>query len=127
MGTLQIITGDARVNKKEPMIQKALEIKKENPQATIYYIVPDHMKFEMETYVLNQLQQLQGQTQSAMLDIQVVSFTRLAWFMMPPSLHSFLNLSQTGITMFVRQLLLDLKEELIVFQAKLTIKDSFKS
>lgn len=119
MGTLQIITGDARVNKKEPMIQKALEIKKENPQATIYYIVPDHMKFEMETYVLNQLQQLQGQTQSAMLDIQVVSFTRLAWFMMPPSLHSFLNLSQTGITMLVRQLLLDLKEELIVFQGQI--------
>lgn len=118
MGTLQIITGDAQVNKKIPVIQKALEIKKDIPHATIYYIVPEHMKFEMETYVLNQLQKLQHQQESAMLDIQVVSFTRLAWFMMPPSLHHFLNLSQTGITMLVRQILLDLKDELIVFQGQ---------
>ncbi|WPC08531.1 hypothetical protein [Globicatella sp. PHS-GS-PNBC-21-1553] len=45
---LQIVTGDLSVNKKAPLIQELFKIKAQDPQAIIYYLVPEHIKFDME-------------------------------------------------------------------------------
>ncbi|HJF17356.1 MAG TPA: hypothetical protein K8V19_06905, partial [Globicatella sulfidifaciens] len=88
---LQIVTGDLSVNKKAPLIQELFKIKAQDPQAIIYYLVPEHIKFDMETFVLKESQKMSGRQDSAMMDIQVVSFTRLAWFMLDEKQHQRTN------------------------------------
>lgn len=116
---LQIITGDLSVNKKRVIIEKLLHILETNPNATIYYIVPDHLKFDMETFVLNTIEEVKGQEEAAMMSLQVVSFTRLAWFMIRPQSPNHQTISDVGLTMIIRQLLSELKDELIVLRGQI--------
>lgn len=116
---LQIITGDLSVNKKRVIIEKLIQILDTNPKATIYYIVPDHLKFDMETFVLNSIEEINGQSEAAMMDLQVVSFTRLAWFMIRPQSSNQQSISDVGLTMLIRQLLSELKDDLIVLRGQI--------
>lgn len=116
---LQFITGELSVNKKRIIIEQMVEIKDQNPEAIIYYLVPEHLKFDMESYLLKELQQIRQTDQAAMIDIQVVSFTRLAWFMLPANLKSTQNLSTIGLSMLVRQILLEKSDELIVYKGQI--------
>lgn len=116
---LQFITGELSVNKKRIIIEQMVKIKAQNPEAIIYYLVPEHLKFDMESYLLKELQQLRQSDQAAMIDIQVVSFTRLAWFMLPANLKSTQNLSTIGLSMLVRQILLEKSEQLIVYRGQI--------
>lgn len=116
---LQFITGELSVNKKKIIIEQMVKIKAQNPEAVIYYLVPEHLKFDMESYLLKELQQIGQTDQAAMIDIQVVSFTRLAWFMLPANLKSSQNLSTIGLSMLVRQILLDKSDQLIVYQGQI--------
>lgn len=115
---LQIITGDLSVNKKQAIIQRLLEIKNQDPQATIYYIVPEHLKFDMETYMLESFERIYNERQAAMIDIQVVSFTRLAWFMINTKNETSKIISSIGINMIVRQILQEKQDELLVYRGQ---------
>lgn len=115
---LQIVTGDLSVNKKAPLIQELFKIKAQDPQAIIYYLVPEHIKFDMETFVLKESQKMSGRQESAMMDIQVVSFTRLAWFMLDEKQHQRTNLSDIGLTMVIKQLLDQYQDQLIVYKGQ---------
>lgn len=117
--TLQIITGDLSVNKKKVIIEKLLTIKEENPKAKIFYIVPDHLKFDMETFVLETIEDTMQQSEAAMIDLQVVSFTRLAWFIIRPQNPNKQVISDVGLTMIIRQLLIELKDDLIVLRGQI--------
>lgn len=116
---LQFITGELSINKKRVIIERIVQIKAQNPEAIIYYLVPEHLKFDMESYVLKELQEIRQTDQAAMIDIQVVSFTRLAWFMLPANLKSTQNLSTIGLSMLVRQILLEKSEQLIVYRGQI--------
>lgn len=112
---LQIITGDLSVNKKQAIINRLLDIKRTDPKAIIYYIVPEHLKFDMETYMLASFEKINNQERAAMIDIQVASFTRLAWFMLPAVHDDSQSLSSIGISMIVKQILQEKQEELRVY------------
>ncbi|MGO4939039.1 PD-(D/E)XK nuclease family protein [Fundicoccus sp. Sow4_D5] len=116
---LQFITGELSVNKKRIIIEQIVKIKAQNPEAIIYYLVPEHLKFDMESYLLKELQEIRQTDQAAMIDIQVVSFTRLAWFMLPANLKSAQNLSTIGLSMLVRQILLEKSDQLIVYRGQI--------
>ena len=117
--SLQFITGELSVNKKRVIIEEIVKIKEQNPEAIIYYLVPEHLKFDMESYLLKELQKIRQTDQAAMIDIQVVSFTRLAWFMLPANLKSSQNLSTIGLSMLVRQILLEKADQLIVYRGQI--------
>lgn len=116
---LQFITGDLKVNKKSPIIERLVQIKKNNPNSIIYYLVPEHLKFDMESFLLEELQRVQSRKQAAMIDIQVVSFSRLAWFMLNPSISALPNLSKVGLSMIVRQLLAANVDRLRVYRGQI--------
>lgn len=116
---LQFITGDLKVNKKRVIVEQMAEIKATHPDAIIYYLVPEHLKFDMETFVLETLQQLNQTQQAAMIDIQVVSFSRLAWFMLNPSMATQPNLSKVGLSMIVRQILAAEISQLKVYRGQI--------
>lgn len=115
---LQIVTGELSVNKKAPLIKELFNIKQQDPQATIYYLVPEHIKFDMETFLLKENQKMTGRQEAAMMDIQVVSFTRLAWFMLDEKQHQRTNLSEIGLTMVIKQLLDQYQDQLIVYKGQ---------
>lgn len=119
MMPLQFITGDLSVNKKSELIEKMVQLKAQNPDAIIYYLVPEHLKFDTESFVLEELQKIYETQQAAMIDIQVVSFTRLAWFMLPANLKSTQNLSTIGLSMLVRQILSDYADQLLVYRGQI--------
>lgn len=115
---LQIITGDLSMNKKSSIIKKIWQIKQEEPNAIIYYLVPEHIKFDMETYLLNEIQLITQSQQAALIDIQVVSFTRLAWFMLKQSSNQKQSLSNIGLAMLIRQILEQHQEQLSVYKGQ---------
>lgn len=116
---LQFITGDLSVNKKQQIIKHLLSIKEKNPQAIIYYLVPEHLKFDMESFVLKEIQKMNKTESSAMIDIQVVSFTRLCWFMLPDYLQKRTSLSDIGLNMLVYQILQDKQDQLYVYRGQI--------
>ncbi|MBS4461911.1 PD-(D/E)XK nuclease family protein [Aerococcaceae bacterium zg-B36] len=115
---LQIITGNLFVNKKKAIIEKLLSLKAESPSAKIFYLVPEHIKFDMETTLLSVMQDYFKTQEAATLDIQVVSFTRLNWFLLQQQGKQQENLSQIGISMLIRQVLEQEKEQLIVYKGQ---------
>ena len=106
---LQVIFGTDQEEKKRYIIDNVL---KNNPHAKIYYIVPDHMKFEMENFVIKTLQEKYQQSSLAVLNIQVVSFTRLAWYLMPHKMENNQNISEIGMNMILHQILKEHKSHL---------------
>ena len=117
---LQIITGDHAINKKAVMINHLHQIFTHNPSAEIYYIIPDHIKFDMETTMLDQLKQIQGGNQAAMLNIQVASFSRISWFMMPHYHNEAPSISSIGKKMILRSILSELKSQLVTYRSQIT-------
>lgn len=113
---LQIVTGDALVDKKAALINRLLTLKAEQPEAQFFYLVPEHLKFDMESYLLQAIQQRQQSQQAAIIDIQVVSFTRLAWFLMPSARQKKLSLSDTGLNMLIRNVLQEMKSHLHLYR-----------
>lgn len=113
---LQFVLGDLSANKKRVLSRKILEIKEKNPAAIIYFIVPEHVKFDMETLLLNEMKDFLHTDKQAMLDIQVMSFTRLAWFMLPANLKAKTQLTKVGLSMLIRQILQAKQKELIVYR-----------
>lgn len=117
--SFQFILGDLTVDKKTIIIKNMLNIYEKNPEAMIYYIVPEHLKFDMEAYVLKTIQKVLGTKKSAMINIQVVSFSRLLWFLMPKTKARHVQISETGLIMLVQQLLTDHADELIVYRGQI--------
>lgn len=115
---LQFVLGDLSVNKKHTLIRDMLQIKQHNPKARLFYLVPEHLKFDMETLLLNTIQQVSTQQDAASLDIQVVSFSRIAWFLMPNTLTQKTPITSIGIGMLIRQILQDNQDKLVVYKGQ---------
>ncbi|WP_054652349.1 hypothetical protein [Limosilactobacillus equigenerosi] len=81
MGTLQFVVGKASQNHEAVIVQ---DIKTRLQTATandrFFVVVPNHVKFETEVRILNQLQgdlPLYAQSQ-----VQILSLSRLAWYLL---------------------------------------------
>ncbi|WP_124057413.1 PD-(D/E)XK nuclease family protein [Vaginisenegalia massiliensis] len=110
-----IIKGDPRLDKKKALVQEIIQLKQKDNQAKIFYLVPDHLKFDMEKKMLNELKRATGSSQAVMLDIQVVSFKRLSWFLAKGQSVST-SLSSVGIAMLIRHLLNEHQERLTIYR-----------
>lgn len=117
--SLQFVLGDLSVDKKTPLIQHILSIYDRNPEATIYYIVPEHLKFDMEAFLLKIIQKERNVDRSAMINIQVASFSRLLWFLMPKKSQKSIQITDTGLVMLVQQILHENAEDLVVFRGQI--------
>ncbi len=79
---LNFILGDATTDHDACLTQKMAAIMRDEPTAQILYLVPNHLKFESEITILNQLKQqlAPDATYFASERVQIMSFTRLAWY-----------------------------------------------
>ncbi|MGF3115119.1 PD-(D/E)XK nuclease family protein [Facklamia sp. P12937] len=113
--TIQFVTGDLSQNKKSLLIQAIMDQLKETPDLKVYYIVPEHLKFEMEKFVLEEIRDHQVDQASSIFNLQVASFSRLNWFLMKDQKPSH-EISDLGLSMIVRQVLSQYRENLVVYQ-----------
>ncbi|EHR36230.1 PD-(D/E)XK nuclease family protein [Facklamia languida] len=120
---IQLITGDLAVDKKPVIVAQLLDLLRQDPSRQVYYIVPDHIKFEMESYILDTMRQAKqggGASQEtnpsvALFNLQVASFSRLNWFLSDgPAVKQ--DLSDLGLAMIVRQILRTHQDQLYVYK-----------
>lgn len=115
---LQIISGDISINKKTVIIKRLYQILKLDPKAKIFYLVPEHIKFDMETQLLESLQTIEASDHAASLDIQVVSFKRLAWFLLNKARPKKTHLSDIGTAMLIQQVVKAHENQLQVYRGQ---------
>lgn len=80
--SVQFIRGTAVADLEAPLIQATKQWLEEDAQHEVFYLVPNHIKFEQEIQVLQKLRQLQTTTSDSITStrLQVFSFYRLAWY-----------------------------------------------
>lgn len=110
--SLRMVTGRSGSGKTQMCMNEIQDRLLENPQgAPIIYIVPEQMTFSTE-YRLATNPKLGG-----MIRAQVYSFSRLAWRILQETGGiSRYHLSSVGISMLIRKIIEDKKDELKLFQ-----------
>mgnify|MGYP001026155046 FL=1 len=119
--SLKFVLGTAAKDHQASLLEQIKTISQTDPQAKIYYIVPNHIKFATEVSVLDHLRKSSGQDLLAATDIQVLSFSRLAWYFMKnePS-YQLPRLSAAGANMLVHKILRTKNDELTIFKSEQT-------
>lgn len=113
--TLQFVLGKDGLDHQEKMVAILQKQKSDHPDDQFFYLVPNHIKFESEVSILKQLVDPREST-TAQSEVQVLSFTRLAWFFLrnTPE-YQKQRISTAGINMLLYQIIVDNQEKLILF------------
>lgn len=113
--TLQFVLGKNGYDHQGKMIRILKNDRQQYAGDNFFYLVPNHIKFESEVEILKQLADPTAAI-AAESDVQVLSFTRLAWFFLRNSpKYQKQRISQAGINMLLYQIILDNQNKLIVF------------
>lgn len=103
--------GRANVNKTKHINQLLFDLINDHEIDRVFYLVPDNLKFEAELSVLKDMKEQKQTSTAGMIDLQVYSFTRLAWHLLSDSkIFNQTRLSQTGLAILAKKIMLDLQE-----------------
>lgn len=119
--SLQFIRGTADMDLEEELLQSSVQWLSENEAHEVFYLVPNHMKFEQEINALKRIKTIQEKdTDSiATMRFQVFSFYRLAWyFLQHTQYYSSEILTEAGAAMVFRKILSENEESLNVFRGE---------
>lgn len=111
MGSLGFVLGTAAVDHQQVLVdQLADQLRMAPATDTFFYIVPNHIKFETEISVLaglrKRLNHGSKQDRFAASRIQVLSFSRLAWYLLRDTpLFRRTRLSKVGTAMLTTKIL----------------------
>lgn len=113
---LQFVLGDATHDHSQTLAESVKKILADDPSAQVFYMVPNHLKFNAEVHLL---QQLSDDATSAESRLQVLSFSRLAWyFLKNDPVYQQPRLTQTNNTMLIAQLLQDNQDQLTLYRGE---------
>lgn len=119
---LQFVLGRGNTDKRAIMLEEIATTITNNKQAMIFYLVPDHIQFEAEVSVLKRLADLPPFNEQKIMGamrLQVFSFSRLAWYFLQDSdLFIKPQLTNAGLAMLIRKLLLEHEEELTIYRGE---------
>ena len=119
--SLQFILGGAGQDHREPMVAALAQQVTAQPTDQSYYLVPNHIKFETEVDVLAALKARVAPDQPlfAQTQVQVFSFTRLAWFFMKNEpVYQLPRISTAGLNMLIYQIIQSHADELTIFRGE---------
>lgn len=120
--SLQFILGRANTNKREVMLDEVSTLLANEPDASIFYIVPEHMTFSAEMNVMSELSKkplFKDRPIMGMIQLQVYSFSRLAWYFLQDStIFNQTQLTDAGVSMLVRKIIQEWEEELTIFRGE---------
>lgn len=120
---LQFILGAASGDHRAVIIQDIQAKLQADPATQVFYLVPNHIKFESEVSLLQGLRANSGQTDDtyAQSRVQVLSFSRLAWFFLKNEpVYQQPRLDRASNTMLVAKLLQTHTSELRVYAGEVS-------
>ncbi|QLG77667.1 PD-(D/E)XK nuclease family protein [Leuconostoc gasicomitatum] len=128
---LTIYMNHARTDLRHALLQDVQTKMQQDKMLTVYYIVPNHVKFDSEVDVLKQFAIINGQNPKkelyAQSRLQVYSLSRLAWALLKNSPDIQPNIIQnTGLFIMVSDILRDYAGQLPIF-ARMQSKSGFIS
>lgn len=117
--SLAFIYGPATCPAQQALTKRTVDWLEKDPKNQVFYLVPNHVKFETEVSVLEQIQKLNELDTVASLRMQVFSFSRLAWyFLQYTPQYQQKTLSEAGTHMLLRQLLKEYQEKLHLYRGE---------
>lgn len=119
--SLNFILGNAAKDHQTELVKQIIRVKKEKKEEKIYVLVPNHIKFASEISILQKLRSFYGEDKHifAQNSLQVLSFSRLAWFFLKDSeVYQKTRLSNAGLNMLVLNILEEKADELTVFKGE---------
>lgn len=117
--TLTFLTGPASRDHQGALLAQVEQQATLTPDDQLFYLIPNHIKFESEVEVLTRYGQLRhNETQLlAESQLQVFSLTRLAWYFMGNTpAYRTKQLSSAGLFMLVKRVLVENVDALTIFQ-----------
>lgn len=105
--TLNFILGTNQYDHHQEMIKQFQQDLETDPKGKFFFIVPNHIKFESEIRVLNDLGQIQGNGELvASNSVQCFSLSRLAWYFLRGSdVYNIETLTDTKSAMIIRRVI----------------------
>ena len=77
---IKILTGRQTDPLQEKILEEAVRNYQQHPENKTFIIVPNHIKFTTEVRAINKLAISKNQSETAVKNLHVLSFSRLAWF-----------------------------------------------
>ncbi|GAY72561.1 PD-(D/E)XK nuclease family protein [Lentilactobacillus kosonis] len=112
--SLQFLLSTASQDSVDEVIKLIKQEQTQKPMDQFFYLVPNHIKFESEVRVIAGLSD--SDKVAAESNIQVLSFSRLAWyFMRNTPEYQKQRLSSAGINMLLYQIITDNEDKLVLF------------
>lgn len=119
--SLQFIIGDGSKDHKAAYIEKAQEWLAQDPNHQVFFLVPNHNKFEREQDILSELKKRSGQKNYSSIRAQVFSLYRLAWYYLQQTgLLAKETVSEAGSAMILRKTLQETAEQLTIYRGEIT-------
>ncbi|WP_461223900.1 PD-(D/E)XK nuclease family protein [Lacticaseibacillus suihuaensis] len=113
---LQFILGTAAQDHHRAIIAAIKATRAKDPAASIFYLVPNHVKFDAEVGLLQGLRGDEAVTTYAQFAVQTFSISRLAWyFLKNDPVYQQPRLDAAANTMLVARLLSEHQSELRVY------------
>src|SRR5699024_8262496 len=115
---VQFILGTDPNSKRKVLIDKMYEQLKKDSKMQMLYLVPDNVKYEAETMILQQFKDKDERSKySGMIRLQVFRFSRLAWYLLQnKAIYQKPQLTDSGLAMLVKQIIKEEEENLTNFR-----------
>jgi ATP-dependent helicase/nuclease subunit B len=120
--SLQFIRGTAAMDLEEALLQASVKWLAEDDKNEVFYLVPNHMKFEQEIRALKRIKAIEGDQKDsvATMRLQVFSFYRLAWYYLQNTqYYSSEVITEAGAAMIFRKILSENEDALKVFRGEI--------
>lgn len=115
---LQFMYGPASIDHLEGIADRVIELQQQNVGRPVYYLVPNHIKFQSEIQLLQKLRQRRDVKSHifAEKDVQILSISRLAWFFLRnSSIYQYPRVTSSSSNMLLYRVILEHQDELILF------------
>ena len=114
---IKILTGRQTDPLQEKILASAIENYQKHPENKTFIIVPNHIKFTTEVRAINKLASKKKQTETAVKNLYVLSFSRLAWFFLKDAEQGLpTQLDDAASAMLLTHIIEEKQDELIIFE-----------
>lgn len=114
---IKILTGRQTDPLQEKILEEAVINYEQDPKSKTFIIVPNHIKFTTEIKAINKLATHQKKTETAVKNLQVLSFSRLAWYFLKDAEEGLpTQLDDAASAMLLAKIIKRNQEQLLLFK-----------
>lgn len=99
----------------EKILEQAVANYRQHPERKTFIIIPNHIKFTTEVRAINMLATQEGKQEAAVSNLQILSFSRLAWYFLKQEAGTiYPKLDDAACSMLIEQILQKRQDELVL-------------